>query len=131
MKISNKSKFISVLIGAAMCPMVLPTAAFAAGAGAASGVSSSPAELTQPEGTESAIAEVNGKSYSSLQKAIDAASRNSTVKLLADTKENVTISTSYVTFDLNGHTLNGSTGQRKPALTINNARVTVQDSSEA
>ena len=114
-----------------MCPMVLPTAAFAAGAGAASGVSSSPAELTQPEGTESAIAEVNGKSYSSLQKAIDAASRNSTVKLLADTKENVTISTSYVTFDLNGHTLNGSTGQRKPALTINNARVTVQDSSEA
>lgn len=131
MKISNKSKFISVLIGAAMCPMVLPTAAFAAGAGAASGVSSSPAELTQPEGTESAIAEVNGKSYSSLQEAINAASRNSTVKLLADTKENVTISTSYVTFDLNGHTLNGSTGQRKPALTINNARVTVQDSSEA
>lgn len=131
MKISNKSKFISVLIGAAMCPMVLPTAAFAAGAGAASGVSSSPAELTQPESTESAIAEVNGKSYPSLQEAIDAASRNSTVKLLADTKENVTISTSYVTFDLNGHTLNGSTGQRKPALTINNARVTVQDSSEA
>ena len=131
MKISNKSKFISVLIGAAMCPMVLPTAAFAAGAGVASGVSSSPTELTQPEGTESAIAEVNGKSYSSLQEAINAASRNSTVKLLADTKENVTISTSYVTFDLNGHTLNGSTGQRKPALTINNARVTVQDSSEA
>ena len=131
MKISNKSKFISVLMGVALCPMMLPTAAFAAGAGTASGVSSSPAELTQPEGTESAIAEVNGKSYSSLQKAIDAASRNSTVKLLADTKENVTISTSYVTFDLNGHTLNGSTGQRKPALTINNARVTVQDSSEA
>ncbi len=129
MKISNKSKFISVLIGAAMCPMVLPTAAFAAGAGAASGVSSSPAELTQPEGTESAIAEVNGKSYSSLQKAIDAASRNSTVKLLADTKENVTISTPYVTLDLNGHTLNGSTGERKPALTVT-ARVYVMDSSE-
>lgn len=61
MKISNKSKFISVLMGVALCPMMLPTAAFAAGAGAASGVSSSPAELTQPEGTESAIAEVNGK----------------------------------------------------------------------
>lgn len=56
-----------------MCPMVLPTAAFAAGAGVASGVSSSPAELTQPEGTESAIAEVNGKSYPSLQEAINAA----------------------------------------------------------
>lgn len=129
MKISNKSKFISVLIGAAMCPMVLPTAAFAAGAGAASGVSSSPAELTQPEGTESAIAEVNGKSYSSLQEAINAAPRKATVKLLADTKENVTISTSNVTLDLNGHTLNGSTGERKPALTVT-ARVTVMDSSE-
>lgn len=131
MKMSNKSKFISVLMGVALCPMMLPTAAFAAGNGTASGVSSSPTELTQPEGTESAIAEVNGKNYPSLQAAIDAAPRNSTVKLLADTKENVTISTSNVTFDLNGHTLNGSTGQRKPALTINNARVTVQDSSEA
>ena len=130
MKISNKSKFISLLIGAAMCPMVLPTAAFAAGAGAASGVSSSPAELTQPEGTESAIAEVNGKSYPSLQEAINAAPKNATVKLLADTKENVTISTYNVTLDLNGFTLNGSTGQRKPALTVNN-RVTIQDSSEA
>ena len=131
MKISNKSKFISVLIGAAMCPMVLPTAAFAAGAGAASGVSSSPAELTQPEGTESAIAEVNGKGYPSLQAAFDAAPKYSTVKLLADTRENVTISTYKVTLDLNGHTLNGSTGKRKPALTINNGKVTIQDSSEA
>ncbi|MFR3734743.1 MAG: InlB B-repeat-containing protein [Collinsella bouchesdurhonensis] len=109
--------------------MVLPTAAFAAGAGAASGVSSSPAELTQPEGTESAIAEVNGKSYPSLQAAIDAAPRKATVKLLADTKENVTISTPYVTLDLNGHTLNGGTVKAKPALTVT-ARVTVMDSSE-
>lgn len=130
MKISNKSKFISVLVGAAMCPMVLPTAAFAAGAGAASGVSSSPAELTQPEGTESAIAEVNGKSYSSLQEAINAAPKNATVKLLADTKENVTISTYKVKLDLNGHTLNGSTGERKPALTVT-SKVYVMDSSAA
>lgn len=130
MKISNKSKFISVLIGAAMCPMVLPTAAFAAGAGAASGVSSSPVELTQPEGTESAIAEVNGKSYPSLQEAINAAPKNATVKLLADTKENVTISTPYVTLDLNGHTLNGGTVKAKPALTVTARGVTVMDSSE-
>ena len=130
MKISNKSKFISVLIGAAMCPMVLPTAAFAAGAGVASGVSSSPAELTQPESTESAIAEVSGKNYPSLQEAINAAPRKATVKLLADTKENVTISTPYVTLDLNGHTLNGGTVKAKPALTVT-ARVTVMDSSEA
>ena len=130
MKIGNKSKFISVLIGAAMCPMVLPTVAFAAGVGAPSGVSSSPTELTQAESTESAIAEVNGKSYSSLQEAINAAPRKATVKLLADTKENVTISTPYVTLDLNGHTLNGSTGERKPALTVTNY-VYVKDSSAA
>ena len=66
--------------------------------------------------------------YESLQAAVNAASRKATVKLLADTKENVTISTPYVTLDLNGHTLNGSTGERKPALTIT-ARVTVKDSS--
>lgn len=76
------------------------------------------------------VAEVNGKSYSSLQAAVDAASERATVKLLANTKENVTISTKNVTLDLNGYTLNGSTGERKPALTVT-ARVTVKDSSEA
>ena len=81
------------------------------------------------ESAAAAVAEVNGTSYPNLQAAIDAASRNATVKLLADTKENVTISTSYVTLDLNGHTLNGSTGEHKPALTVT-ARVTVVDSSE-
>ena len=131
MKKSTINKLISVMVGVAMCPMMLPTAALAANDGATSEVSSSSTELVQPESTESAIAEVNGKSYSSLQAAFDAAPKYSTVKLLADTRENVTISTYKVTFDLNGHTLNGSTGQRKPALTINNTRVTVQDSSEA
>ena len=67
--------------------------------------------------------------YESLQAAIDAASRNATVKLLTDTEENVTISTSYLTLDLNGHTLNGGTEKDKPALTVT-ARVTVKDSSE-
>lgn len=73
---------------------------------------------------------MNGTTYSSLQDAINAASRNATVKLLADTKENVTISTPYVTLDLNGYTLNGGTEKGKPALTVT-ARVTVKDSSEA
>ena len=77
---------------------------------------------------DTSVAEVNGVKYETLQGAIDAAAREATVKLLADTKENVTISTPYVTLDLNGHTLNGSTGERKPALTIT-ARVTVMDSS--
>lgn len=75
------------------------------------------------------VAETGSKQYETLQAAVNAASRKATVKLLADTKENVTISTPYVTLDLNGHTLNGSTGERKPALTIT-ARVTVKDSSE-
>ena len=89
-----------------------------------------PAAVTNEESTEDEVAEVNGKSYPSLQEAIDNAPRNATVKLLADTKENVTISTPYVTLDLNSYTLNGSTGERKPALTVT-ARVTVMDSSEA
>lgn len=156
-------------------PMMLPTAAFAADDGAASEVSSSPTELSQPlesqgadtgassgdtlaaqsesaseaanatigktaneaapaaetggEVTTAAVAEVNGTSYPSLQEAIDTASSKATVKLLADTKENVTISTPYVTLDLNGHTLNGGTEKGKPALTVT-ARVTVMDSSE-
>ena len=178
MKMNNKNKFISGLLGVAMCPMMLPTAAFAADDGAASEDSSSPTELIQSsesEGTDTgarsddtpaaqsestgeaanattsevanevaapvaetggesataAVAEVKGSSYSSLQAAIDAAPRNATVKLLADTKENVTISANAITLDLNGHTLNGSTGERKPALAINAVRVTVQDSSEA
>ena len=75
------------------------------------------------------VAEVNGKTYPSLQAAINAAPRKATVKLLADTKENVTISTSDVTLDLNGYTLNGGTEKGKPALTVT-ARVTVMDSSE-
>ena len=76
------------------------------------------------------VAQVGSKKYETLQAAINAASRKATVKLLADTKENVTISTPYLTLDLNGFTLNGGTGERKPALTIT-ARVTVMDSSEA
>ena len=87
------------------------------------------AESQEPAAAE--IAEVNGKSYTSLQAAIDDAPRNATVKLLADTYENVTISANAIMLDLNGHTLNGGTVKAKPALTINNTRVTVQDSSKA
>ena len=177
MKVSNANKVISVLLSVAMCPMMVPSAAFAAEDDAALDTSS-PSEQTQPadqakgvdagassndtiapqseatgeaagdatpvagangegveaapseEGAEAVVAEVNGKTYPSLQAAIDVASRNATVKLLADTKENVTISTPYVTLDLNGHTLNGSTGERKPALTVT-SKAYVKDSSEA
>ena len=178
MKASNANKIISVLLSVAMCPMMVPSAAFAAEDDAASDASS-PSEQTQPadqaegvdaganssdtiapqseaagastgeaaapvdgvngegaeattagEGTETAVAEVNGESYPSLQEAINAAPKSATVKLLTDTKENVTISTYGIVLDLNGFTLNGSTGERKPALAIDNTRVTVQDSSK-
>lgn len=76
------------------------------------------------------VAEVKGVKYKSLQAAIDKAGRNATVRLLADTRENVTISTNYLTLDLNGHTLNGGTEKGKPALTVT-ARVTVKDGSAA
>ena len=76
------------------------------------------------------VAEVNGVKYKSLQAAIDAAAKSATVRLLADTRENVTISTYGLTLDLNGHTLNGGTVAGKPALTVKN-RVTVKDSSAA
>lgn len=77
---------------------------------------------------DDSVAEVGGVKYLTLQAAIDAAGRKQTVKLLKDTRENVTMATPYLTLDLNGHTLNGSTGERKPALTVT-ARVTVMDSS--
>lgn len=186
MKTSNANKVISVLVSVAMCPMMLPTAAFAAENDATSSAPSSveqaqpadqgtgpssdtlaaqpkaagnttdatdseeksaPATTTEKaeatedeaatlaaetgeEGNEAAVAEVNGTTYSSLQDAIAAASRNATVKLLTDTKENVTISTNNVTLNLNGHTLNGGTVKAKPALTVTARGVTVMDSSE-
>ena len=76
------------------------------------------------------VAQIGDAKYETLAAALAAAKKKSTVTLLADTRENVTISTPYVTLDLNGFTLNGSTGERKPALTIT-ARVTVKDGSAA
>ena len=79
-------------------------------------------------GVKVGVAEVNGVKYETLQAAIAAAARNATVKLLADTRENVTIAKA-LTLDLNGHTINGGTVNGKPAVTVT-ARVTIQDSSE-
>ena len=105
-----------------MALTLLPTAAMAEG---------EPAEVPAGEGSAPEyVAQIGDKQYATLQAAVDAA-KNKTVKLIADTTENVTISTYGVTLDLNGFTLNGSTGKREPALTVSNARVTVQDSSAA
>lgn len=93
-------------------------------------VSENVANALKPDTTTS-VAEVKGVKYKSLQAAIDAATEKATVILLADTRENVTISTNRLTLDLNGHTLNGSTVKGKPALTVRARNVIVKDSSEA
>ena len=90
-----------------------------------------PAGYKWDEGTLTKItyvAEAGDVKYESLQKAIDAAKSKAVVTMLADTRENVTISKA-LTLDLNGFTLNGSTGERKAALKVDNATVTVMDSS--
>ena len=111
-----KRKLLSVLLTFCLAFSLLPTAALADGVDNCT---------TENCGHMAAIGTTH---YNTLQEAINAAGRKTTVKLLADTKENVTISTPYVTLDLNGHTLNGGTEKGKPALTIT-ARVTVMDSS--
>lgn len=83
------------------------------------------------ETVEASVAEVNGAKYDSLQAAVDAAKSGATVTLLADTRENVTVSKNAIVLDLNGHTLNGGTENAKPALTVDNKKVTLKDSSEA
>ena len=81
-------------------------------------------------GVVAGVAQIGTKAYATLAGAVAAAQDGDTVQLLADTKENVTITANDVTLDLNGHTLNGSTGERKPALTVT-SKVTIVDSSEA
>ena len=82
--------------------------------------------------TESAnyVAAIGETKYTSLAEAIKEATKGATVKLLRDTKENVTID-KMMTLDLNGFTLNGGTEKGKPALTITARTVTIKDSSEA
>ena len=116
-----KRKFLSILLTLAMALTLLPVSAMA---------DETPSEGGEPTPVVEYVAKVGETKYATLQAAVDAAPRKATVKLLADTKENVTISTPYVTLDLNGHTLNGGTEKGKPALTIT-ARVTVMDSSAA
>ena len=63
----------------------------------------------EPVGGESAVAEVNGVSYTSLQRAIDMARDGDTVTLLQDETLNDTITVDKtVTIDLNQHTVAGN-----------------------
>lgn len=74
------------------------------------------------------VAETGGVKYESLEEAINAATRGKTVTMLADTRENVTISKNLI-LDLNGFTFNGGQVKGKATVMIDNARVTIMDSS--
>lgn len=76
------------------------------------------------------VAIIGDTYYETLQAAIDAAGKSQTVKLVSNTRENVTIA-KQLTLDLNGYTLNGGTVKGKPALTVTARGVTVKDSNPA
>ena len=139
-------KVLSLVLALVMA-LSLCTSAWATGeAGTGEGTGAAGNEQTGSAGSGETGSEENGgqattyvaqigetgyeTGYKTLQAAIDAAGRNATVTLLADTKENVTISTNNLTLDLNGFTLNGGTEKGKPALTVTARGVTVKDSSE-
>ena len=80
-----KRKILTLLLALAMVLTMLPMTALAA---------------------EGNVAEVNGKGYSTLQDAIDAAQNGGTVKLLENVTESVTIPAgATVTLNLDGHKL--------------------------
>ena len=78
------------------------------------------------------VAETNNVKYETLQESIDAAKKNAIIKLIANTKENVTVGAigKELTLDLNGYTLSGGTEKGKPTITVN-YRLTIKDSSAA
>ena len=80
-------------------------------------------------GETNAVAKISGTYYKTLADAVTAADTTTTVTLLKDTTENVTIPTGKtITLDLNGKTLSGGTNNNKAAL-LNNGTVTIKDSS--
>lgn len=75
------------------------------------------------------VAQIGGKKYETLADAIRLAAKGKTIQLLNDITENVTIEAmKQITLDLNGHTLNGGTGNAKAAI-LNKGNVTITDTS--
>lgn len=75
------------------------------------------------------VAEIGSKKYETLTDAIRLAANGKTVKLLADVTENITIDANKkITLNLNGHTLNGGTGNAQAAI-LNKGTVTITDTS--
>lgn len=79
-------------------------------------------------GAEGDVAKVGDTGYSTLQAAINAASDEGEVDLIANVTESITISADdNVTLDLNGYTLTNSTGH----TITNNGTLTINDSSSS
>lgn len=86
-------------------------------------------KTVEPLGETNAVAKVGDTYYKTLADAVTAADTTTTVTLLKDTTENVTIPTGKtITLDLNGKTLSGGKNNNKAAL-LNNGTVTIKDSS--
>ena len=124
-----RRKFLSVVLCVCMIFTMVPFA-FAADDDEASAETTPVATITTTKhdtatGSDTTIVD----KYDTLQAAIDAAKKGATVQLVADTNENVTVSKNEIVLDLNGHTLNGGTEAGKPALTVNNKKVTIIDTS--
>ncbi len=75
------------------------------------------------------VAQVGSTKYETLADAIRLAAKGKTIQLLTDATENITIAANkQITLDLNGHTLNGGTGNAKAAI-LNKGNVTITDTS--
>lgn len=75
------------------------------------------------------VAQVGSKKYETLADAIRLAAKGKTIQLLTDATENITIAANkQITLDLNGHTLNGGTGNAQAAI-LNKGTVTITDTS--
>lgn len=100
-------KLFAILMSVLMIACFMPTMAFADGEG-------TPAT---GEATETYVAQVGETQYETLQKAIDAATgETTTVELLANTTEDITIPAGKkVTLNLNGKTL---TNQKNDTITV-------------
>jgi len=65
------------------------------------------------------------KQYAMVQSAVNEAATNVTIKVLANTTENVTISGKAITLDLNGNNLEKKSGTN--AITVSNGSLTITD----
>lgn len=128
----NGMKLKALLLGFSICAASCAVATTAMPAkGAPATVTSAYADETGTDSATEAVAEIAGKTYATLQEAINAAENGATVKLLADTNANVTVAKAQnLTLDLNGFTLNGGTVSGKAAIK-NEGTLTIIDSSEA